>query len=114
MSEETEASFICYDTEYKTYILKIRQFTWRLPESMFFDCVRDITDKTNNSVQMPVQMPVKDSDIEGLPIGWLWYVFLMGISVIFKDAIGLWIFITIVFFGWRAKKKKERGTYIKW
>ena len=56
----------------------------------------------------------KDSQIDGLFLGWMWYIFLMLISIVFKEALGLWIFISIVFFKWRSDKIKKEGTYIEW
>lgn len=114
MSEEVEATFICYDEQSKYYVCKIRQFKMWYPESQFFNAIIRVTDTSNNSVHMPQQKVKKDTHIDGLFIGWVWYIFLMGISTIFKDAFGLWIFISIVFFNWRKKKIEEEGTYIEW
>ena len=53
------------------------------------------------------QVPIKDSQIDGMALGWMWYVFLMAISTIFHDRIGLWILISVVFFSWRAAKRSQ-------
>ena len=73
-----------------------------------------ITDKIDTSVHSPVEKKMKDTQIDGLFLGWMWYIFLMIISVIFKDAIGLWILWSVVFFTWRKNKIKKEGTYIEW
>lgn len=111
---ETEASFICYDTDHEEYIFNIRGCRYRDRGEVFWKRFIAVTDKVNNNVRMPVTKTMKDMQIEGLFIGWVWYVFLMLVSTIFNDAIGLWIFISVVFFSWRAKKIKEEGTYIEW
>ena len=56
------------------------------------------------------QNTIKDSQIDGLLLGWIWYIFLMAISTIFNDRIGLWILISIVFFGWRNAKRNSEAT----
>lgn len=110
-----DAVFVCTYYASHTYIVyKIPNGRRFVPVSMFprdFVC---FTNTVDNETQMPQTKHMKDSDINGLPLGWLWYIFLMAISIIFKDAIGLWIFISVVFFSWRAKKIKEEGTYIEW
>lgn len=101
------------------YVYKFRdkygkQYTAFVPSDNFFNTIISITDKKDNSVSGPVTKKLKDRDIDGLFLGWLWYIFLMAISTIFKDAIGLWILISVVFFRWRSKKIKEEGTYTEW
>lgn len=117
--EQTEATFVCYITESNRYVYKFKdkygkQYTSFVSSNDFFNTIISITDKTDNNVSGPVTKKLKDRDINGLFLGWLWYIFLMAISTIFKDAIGLWIFISVVFFNWRSKKIKEEGTYIEW
>lgn len=112
--EHIEASFICYDTDRSRYIYKINGRRYNVPEQSFKNNFITITNKIDNKVSAPVIKTKRDRDINGLPLGWMWYIFLMAISTIFKDAIGLWIFISIVFFSWRAKKIKNEGTYVEW
>jgi hypothetical protein len=67
-----------------------------------------------NIEQLPTERKRKDCEIDGLFLGWVWYIFLMAIGTIFNGAIFIWLMISIVFFNWRAKKIKEEGTYIEW
>ena len=46
---------------------------------------------------------------DNLLIAWIWYVFIMGISIILNDCIAIWIFASFVFFKYRHKKLRERG-----
>ena len=43
-------------------------------------------------------------------VGWIWYIAIMALTVIFKQRIGLWLLETVVFFGWKngffSNKKK--------
>lgn len=48
-------------------------------------------------------------NINGLFIAWIWYIFIMAISTIFYDRIGLWILVTCIFLSYRKKKLKEAG-----
>ena len=54
---------------------------------------------------------VKDSDMPEIVIGWILYIFIMCLLVIFKDAWLGWIAATIYFFRWRHNKKEEEGVY---
>ena len=36
--------------------------------------------------------------------GFLLYIAVMAVTIIFKERIGLWILETLIFFGWKAKK----------
>lgn len=112
--KQTEASFICYDTDKKKYIYKIKDCTWQVHDELFWKNFISITDKNDSRARMPVTKTRKDTEIDGLFIGWVWYIFLMAISSIFKDAVGLWILISVIFFSWRHDKIKKEGTYIEW
>ena len=114
LGKQTEASFVYYDTDRERYMYKINECRYCSPESVFKNEFVSVTNKINNKVSVPLVKTKRDRNISGLFLGWLWYIFLMLISVIFKDVIGLWIFISIVFFSWRSKKIKEEGTYIEW
>ena len=114
MGKQAEASFICYDTERKKYAYKIKDCVWYADPENFQKMFVSTTNKTNNLTSVPTTKTKKDRDVDGMFIGWVWYVFLMGISIIFKDAVALCILISIIFFSWRAKKIKEEGTYIEW
>lgn len=116
MNNEIEASFLraidggresmyCYKCQGKEL--------WSY-EHLFYSYIYRVTDKVDPEVKPPKVIVRKDSQIDGLVLGWMWYIFLMVISTIFKDNIGLWIFESIVFWSWRAKKIKEEGTYIEW
>ena len=112
--QQTEAAFICYDTDRSRYVFKVNNCVCFETHSSLQRKLISSTNKFNSKVHMPETKTKKDSEIDGLFLGWMWYIFLMAISTIFKDAIGLWILISVVFFGYRSKKIKEEGTYIEW
>jgi hypothetical protein len=114
MGKQVEAAFICYDTDRKKYIYKVKDCICSVDHKTFQRVFVRATNSRNSKVHMPVTKTKKDFEIDGLFLGWLWYIFLMAISSIFKDAIGLWILISVVFFSCRSKKIKEEGTYIEW
>ena len=114
MGKEEVASFICYDIERKKYVYKIRNCECHAYESFFEKWFIRILNGIDTEVRMPVIKTKRDRDIDGMPLGWMWYIFLMIVSSIFKDVIGLWLLISIVFFCWRADKKKREGTYVEW
>ena len=87
--EQTEATFICHIIESNRYVYKFKdkygkQYTAFVPSNVFFNTIISITDKTDNNVSGPVTKKLKDRDINGLFLGWLWYIFLMAISTIFR------------------------------
>lgn len=117
--KQTDAIFICYDTDTKKYIYKIKNWSGNdckvlAYEKYFYNNLVSITNKFDNTVRSPIIKKRKDTQVDGLFLGWMWYIFLMAISVIFKDAIGLWILESIVFFTWRKNKIKKEGTYVEW
>lgn len=120
LGTHVEATFICYDTERERYVYKIKGRPGRNActcfdtQIGFFQKIVSITGTVDSNAHLPVTKTLKDTEIDGLFIGWLWYIFLMAISTIFYDRIGLWILISVVFFSWRKKKIKENGTYTEW
>jgi hypothetical protein len=114
MGRHSDATFICYDTEQSRYFYKVKDCICRADQKNFQRIFISVTDRVDETAHMPTTKTMKDTAIDGLFIGWLWYVFLMLISAIFKDAIGLWILISVTFFVWRKKKIEEEGTYIEW
>ena len=109
-----EAAFVCSIPKANKILFKLSDKRWWINADDFRKRIIEITNKVDTSVRMPIENTMKDRYIDGLFIGWLWYIFLMSISVIFKDAIGLFVLISVVFFSWRKKKIKEEGTYIEW
>ena len=53
----------------------------------------------------------KDSEIPIVQAGWVIYIFIMCLLIIFKDAWIGWIAATLYFFNWRSKKIKEEYYY---
>lgn len=115
MGKEVEAVFVCTYFASHTYIVyKINGCQRMTPIQMFKDKFVRISGAVNNETKMPQTKHLRDRDIDGVALGWLWYVFLMAIATIFKEAIGLWILISVVFFSWRSNKIQKEGTYIEW
>lgn len=109
-----EAAFICYITKTNVVYCKLKDANWFISADDFRSRIIEITNKFDSSVHMPHVYKKPEMEVDGLFIGWLWYVFLMAISTIFKDVIGLWILISVAFFSWRKGKLKEEGTYCEW
>ena len=114
MCKEVEASFICHDIQNNRYIYKIGECRHNVPYKLFWRNFISVTNRTNEKIHMPQTKALRDRDIDGMFFGWLWYIFLMGITTIFNGNVVLWIFISVVFFNWRKKKIQEEGTYIEW
>lgn len=114
MGKASEAILIGYNDEYTSYFFKVNNKTCRMTESVFKNSFIRATGNVVMNQNIPTEKQRKDFDIDGLFLGWVWYIFLMVISIVFKDVIALWIVISIVFFSWRAKKIKKEGMYVEW
>lgn len=119
MGDVVDAVFVCVHFSDTfginiVYRLKHNGQQWHTPIPMFQKDFVCITGAVDIETKMPQTKHMRDRDIPGLALGWTWYIFLMAIVTIFKDNVGLWILISVIFFSWRAKKIKEEGTYIEW
>ena len=114
MGEEVKALFLCHDTEKGRYYYKVNECVYNVDYNKFQRTLVAVTNEVNSNIRLPSIKKKKDIEINNLFIGWVWYIFLMLVSTIFKDVVKLWIFISIVFFIWRHEKIKEEGTYIEW
>lgn len=114
MGQPVEAAFICYDSSCDRYFYKIKDCRYSVRRKQFWQLFVYPTNRVDTNIHMPMIKKKKDVEIEGLMLGWLLYISLMAISTIFKGAIILWILHSVVFFSWRAKRIKERGTYVEW
>lgn len=114
MGKNVEASFLYYDTDKQRYFYKIKDCVWNVDNKNFWRMFVSTTDKRDESMRAPTTKIKNDIEIPGLFIGWVWYIFLMAISVIFNGAIFFWILYSVIFFKWREKKIKEEGTYVEW
>ena len=54
---------------------------------------------------------LKESEVPEIIYGWVMYIFIMCLLVIFKHAWAGWIAATIYFFRWKKKKLKEAYYY---
>ena len=75
------------------------------------------TNKMNEYVVMEHQMRmeinkltfIKELQVDGLFFAWLWYIVLMGITLIFNGFYFYWAIISLCFFSYRGKKLREEG-----
>ena len=109
-----EATFMFYDTNLAEYFIKVGGTVYLLKKTDFFDILINPTDKLNNAYLAKVVQDEKltinkELAIDGMLVAWIWYIFLMGISIILKGAIVYWVTISIIFFRYRDKKLREEG-----
>ena len=114
LKKQVEASFVCYDKTYNYYVYKVGDGQHMMRPSQFEKALVTVTDKRDTKVHMPVVKTLKDSEIEDLFLGWVWYIFLMAVSTIFKCNFLWWALISFGFFAMRADKIKKEGEYIEW
>lgn len=109
-----EATFMFYDTDSEKYFIQVGGTTYLLREKGFLDILIRPTHKINTDYLEEVAeeerwTPSRELAIDGMPIAWIWYIFLMGITFIFNGFIFYWTLISIVFFTYRNKKLREEG-----
>lgn len=74
---------------------------------MLYDKTAYLNKKNNKSIK---DVTLKDEfNIDGLFIAWIWYIFIMGISIIFNIRVVIWIIASYIFFDYRKTKLKEAG-----
>lgn len=105
--------FLDCDKENDEYRFVVDGITYNFNKICFYKIMQDKTDgfvTTNCEYQKQTKPTFKDElNIDGLLPAWLWYIFIMSVSVIFKSCIGIWILSSIIFFNYRSKKIKEAG-----
>ena len=115
MGDVVDAVFVCtYFASHVNIVYKINGTQYFTPIQMFKNMFVCVTNAVDNETQTPQTKHMRDRDIDGLSLGWLWYIFLMALATIFKENIALWILISVVFFSWRYNKIQKEGTYIEW
>lgn len=112
--KEIEASFVCYNEKNGRYIYQIDSCKYHVTSEQFYNHLIAVTNRVDNSTHTPEVKTMRDRYVSGLFVGWVWYIFLMGLSVILKGAVVYWAIISVIFFNWRTKKIKEEGTYVEW
>lgn len=109
-----EATFMFYDTDSQKYFIKVGGTTCLLSEKGFLDILISPMNEINTEYIEKVAEEErwtinKELAIDCMPIAWIWYIFLMGITFIFNGFIFYWILISIVFFAYRNKKLRKEG-----
>ena len=125
-NEEAEMTFITYNTEEGKYLFKIDANHYKdgyylidYTDSELRNNLVEITDRIDTKyVQWhPLQEPLlldrltfkEELKVDGLFIGWVWYIFLMGITIILNGRLFYWAVISICFYNYRKKRLKEEG-----
>lgn len=103
--------FLDCDEEKDEYRFTVDGQLYCFNKVCFFRIIRNSSITEIHFVKPPPrEATLKDElNIDGLLIAWVWYIFVMAIGVIFKDAIGIWILASIIFFNYRNKKLREAG-----
>ena len=119
---EKEMTFINYNPEKGQYLFKVDD-TWCKEGYKFREYNREalnenlieITDKIdtiyvkNHPIIQDELTFTKELRVDGLLLAWVWYIFLMGITLIFNGRLFYWAVISFVFFIYRYGKLKEEG-----
>lgn len=115
----TEAVFKCYDTKLNRYVYNYKKLNGERTdvfetEHGFYKNMVYLTEKTYTAPVMPKKKQLRDRDMPDVMLGWFVYIFFMAIVTVAKQNVAGWIWASIIFFSWRAKKKNDGGSYIEW
>lgn len=83
----------------------------RCSEKDFYDNLVEIINDSDISEFERKKHYLKESEVPEIIYGWVMYIFIMCLLVIFKHAWAGWIAVTIYFFRWKKKKLKEAYYY---
>lgn len=103
--------FVDYDEEKDEYRFTVDGQLYCFNKVCFWRTIRNAPVQEMQFVRRePREATLKDElNIDGLLIAWVWYIFIMGLAIIFNGRIGIWILASIVFFNYRNKKLREAG-----
>lgn len=100
-------TFLDCDEEKDKYRIVVNGQTYCYNKICFYRVMRD---KKEPKVVENKKPTLKDElNIDGLFIAWMWYIFIMALSIIFYDRIIIWIVASLIFFNYRKNKLKEAG-----
>lgn len=111
---EKEATFVAYSPEYNKVQFQIGPIGYLRRTDMLKGWIVSVTESNDATVKAPVLKKRKDSEIDGLTTGWIWYIVLMAVSTIFNGNVVLWALWSWMFFSWRHEKIKKHGYYYDW
>ena len=119
-------TFLFYNKKYDVYVSEYipssnsiygtnqPQYICRLNREKFYANFAGVTGSTNSKYKPLETKQKSDSQIDGMVIGWMWYIAMMIVVTIFKQRVLGWIALTIIFFVWRHSKIKKEGYYYEW
>lgn len=110
-SYDTQVKFLYYDTETKEYFIEVYGKEYNYTENLFYRNMYNVASPRAPAANVNNNKHTfsDELNIDGLLIAWIWYVFIMLVSIVFHDRIGIWILASIIFFNYRSKKLKEAG-----
>lgn len=125
LTEDKCMTFIGYNIERSLYIFKIndkkcknryRLITYKkeifneilieITNCLDYEYIRYNQNKISHKSKLTL---IEELKVEGMLLAWVWYVFLMGITLFFNGFIFYWGIFTIVFVTYRNKKLREEG-----
>ena len=70
----------------------------------FFNNFEDIVEEVTLLPTIQAGNRYKDKEVDVMLYGWIFYILIMLVSVLFKDFIYIWIIVSVVFWIWRKGK----------
>lgn len=125
-NKELEAVFFVCDPEKDYYMFAFKDdkckdgyYYYQYTKEKLKEKLIEITDEIDEKYvkRNPIRMTrttnkptfKEELEIEGLFIAWVWYIFLIAITTIFKGQIFYWGVISFIFFDYREKKLRKAG-----
>jgi hypothetical protein len=99
------------------YVVKVNNNVFVYTENDFFKILISVINKIeakNEAYEISNEKDKKhkfsdELNIEGMLIAWIWYIFIMLISIIFNGRMIIWVVASIIFFNYRNNKLRKAG-----
>ena len=118
-----EVIFLAYSSDTDRYFLGSteRHYVESWPKDIFERYITCVTDKIDNKYQYWCEQKfvstpaTKESKFtneinnDNLFLAWIWYIFIMAISIIFNGFWLIWIVASCIFFDYRKEKLRKAG-----
>lgn len=121
--EIASATFIAYNTDRNSYTFKLynkrykdgsfyTSYSKENFKKVFVEFTGEMDSIQLNEIPLECMLGTRkitfteELQTEGMALAWIWYIFLMGITLFFNGQIFYWAFISFIFFDYRKKKLK--------
>ena len=111
ITRQEVVEFVGYNKETKRYLLRLNNHIYEYTEEIFRDKLIGIEGMKSMYILKRSRKATfkEEMGIDQLFLGWVWYICIMAIALIFNCRVLIWFWATAFFFTYRKQKLKEAG-----